>query len=59
VTSNTSSEDLTDDDNQPLPPAEVVPANLINPFAGKYEQDTRTYYRNDGNKHIKSRGDPC
>jgi hypothetical protein len=43
---------------------EVIPttvqANLINKFRGVYEpHKERVYYRNDGLKHVKSRGDKC
>lgn len=41
-------------------PLQPVPANLINKFKGKYEPNKEhVYYRNDGNKHIKSKGTLC
>ena len=36
-----------------------APGQLINKMAGKYVPDKAAFYRNDGNKHIKSRGDRC
>lgn len=40
------------------PPPKVAAPN-INKMAGKYEQPIGTYYRNDGNPHVRSAGVPC
>lgn len=41
-------------------PVQTTPGVLVNKLKGKYEPNKEhVYYRNDGNKHIKSRGDKC
>lgn len=38
----------------------LVPSTLINKFEGTYEPfKERAYYRNEGNKHIPSKGVKC
>ena len=38
---------------------ELVPPRQVNTMEGRYVPAQDTYYRNDGNKHIKSRGYQC
>jgi len=38
----------------------LTPAQTVNKFSGKYEPgEEQVYYRNDGNKHILSKGVRC
>lgn len=36
-----------------------APGQLINKMAGVYQPDKTAFYRNDGHKHLKSRGHQC
>lgn len=47
-------DDLDDEVEESLP---LVPPNRLNRMVGLYVPP-ESYYRNDGNKHIKSVGDP-
>ena len=56
---NTAKERQDNPPPPPPPPLQVVPPARMNRMEGTYTPPANTYYRNDGNPHVRSAGVPC